>query len=94
MEMIQTLNAQMAMMMFFALMPMLGMLHARRAQASDRTTTRRTIGLHGLDSASTESFPTRESTSGWHSGCPVGDDDVLRADADGRHVACPTCPGL
>ena len=32
MEMIQTLNVQLAMMMFFALMPMLGMLHARRAR--------------------------------------------------------------
>ena len=34
MEMIQTLNAQLAMMMFFALLPMLGMLHARRARDS------------------------------------------------------------
>ncbi len=34
MEMIQTLNVQLAMMMFFAVMPMLGMLHARRARAS------------------------------------------------------------
>ncbi len=32
MDMIQTLNVQLAMMMFFALMPMLGMLHARRAR--------------------------------------------------------------
>ncbi len=32
MEMIQTLNVQLAMMMFFALMPMLGMLQARRAR--------------------------------------------------------------
>ncbi len=32
MEMIQTLNAQLAMMMFFALIPMLGMMQARRAQ--------------------------------------------------------------
>ncbi len=35
MEMIQTLHAQLAMMMFFALMPMLGMLHARRARDSE-----------------------------------------------------------
>ncbi len=34
MEMIQTLNAQLAMMMFFALMPMLGMLQARRTRDS------------------------------------------------------------
>ncbi len=34
MEWIQTQNAQLAMMMFFALMPMLGMLQARRAPAS------------------------------------------------------------
>ncbi len=32
MEMIQTLHAQLAMMMFFALIPMLGMMQARRAQ--------------------------------------------------------------
>ncbi len=32
MDWIQTLNAQLAMMMFFALMPMLGMMQARRAQ--------------------------------------------------------------
>jgi len=32
MEMIQTLNAQLAMMMFFALIPMLGMMRAKRAQ--------------------------------------------------------------
>ncbi len=32
MDMIQTLNAQLAMMMFFALIPMLGMMQARRAQ--------------------------------------------------------------
>ncbi len=32
MEMFQTLDAQLAMMMFFALMPMLGMLQARRAR--------------------------------------------------------------
>lgn len=35
MEMIQTLNAQLAMMMFFALMPMIGMLHARRVWNSE-----------------------------------------------------------
>ncbi len=35
MEMIQTLNAQLAMMMFFALLPMLGMLQTRRARDSD-----------------------------------------------------------
>ncbi len=32
MDMTQTLNAQLAMMMFFALIPMLGMMQARRAQ--------------------------------------------------------------
>lgn len=32
MDMIQTLNAQLAMMMFFALMPMLGMMRAKRGQ--------------------------------------------------------------
>ena len=32
MDLTQTLNAQLAMMMFFALMPMLGMMQARRAQ--------------------------------------------------------------
>ncbi len=35
MEMIQTQNVQLAMMMFFALMPMIGMLHARRARDSE-----------------------------------------------------------
>ena len=35
MELIQTLNVQLAMMMFFALMPMLGMWHARRARDSE-----------------------------------------------------------
>ena len=34
MDMTQTLNAQLAIMMFFALMPMLGMMQARRAQRS------------------------------------------------------------
>ena len=37
MEMIQTLNAQLAVMMFFALMPMLGMIQARRTQRSKIT---------------------------------------------------------
>ena len=32
MDMTQTLNAQLAMMMFFALIPMLGMMQARRSQ--------------------------------------------------------------
>ncbi len=32
MDMTQMLNAQLAMMMFFALIPMLGMMQARRAQ--------------------------------------------------------------
>ena len=32
MEMIQTLHAQLAIMMFFALIPMLGMMQAQRAQ--------------------------------------------------------------
>ncbi len=32
MEMIQTLNAQLAMMMFFAAIPMLGMMQAKRSQ--------------------------------------------------------------
>ena len=32
MDMIQTLNAQLTMMMFFALMPMLGMMRAKRGQ--------------------------------------------------------------
>ncbi len=34
MEMTQTLNIQLAMMMFFALIPMLGMMQVRRAQRS------------------------------------------------------------
>ncbi len=34
MDMTQALNAQLAIMMFFALMPMLGMMQARRAQRS------------------------------------------------------------
>ena len=35
MEMIQTLNVQLAMMMFFALMPMLDMLHTRPARDTE-----------------------------------------------------------
>ena len=34
MEMTQALNVQLAIMMFFALMPMLGMMQIRRAQRS------------------------------------------------------------
>ncbi len=34
MDMTQALNAQLAIMMFFALMPILGMMQARRAQRS------------------------------------------------------------
>ena len=34
MDMTQTLNAQLAIMMFLALMPMLGMMQARRSQRS------------------------------------------------------------
>ncbi len=34
MEMIQTLNAQLAMMILFTLLPMLGMIQARRTQRS------------------------------------------------------------
>ncbi len=34
MDMTQALNAQLAIMMFFALMPMLGMMRARRTQRS------------------------------------------------------------
>ncbi len=34
MDMTQALNAQLAIMMFFALMPMLGTMQARRAQRS------------------------------------------------------------
>ena len=37
MEMIQTLHAQLAIMMFFALIPMLGMMQARRAQRTAAT---------------------------------------------------------
>ena len=37
MEMIQTLNAQLAMMVFFTLIPMLGMMQARIAQRSKFT---------------------------------------------------------